>query len=142
MILAAPDIDADEFRNKIAPKLSAPENPITTLYASSKDNALRLAEYLYKYPRAGDSKQGLVVVRGIETIDATNVDTNLITLEVPGIETIDETNVDTNLLGHSYYAENRSIISDIFYTIRGLNADQRYLSKVKTESGCYWELKR
>jgi len=67
IILAAPDIDADVFRRDIASALSVQENPITTLYASSKDKALALSKGIHGYPRAGDSGERLiVVVPGIE----------------------------------------------------------------------------
>lgn len=123
VILAAPDIDAEVFRRDIAPALSVPGNPVTTLYASSKDIALVASRKVHGSPRAGDSGDGLIVV--------------------PGIETIDVTNVDTSFFGHSYYAENTSIISDIFYVLQGLNADQRsLLHKVETQNGCYWAFKK
>jgi len=37
---------------------------------------------------------------------------------LPGIDTIDVSNVDTDLLGHSYYGDNRSVLSDLFNLIR------------------------
>ena len=39
IVLAAPDIDADVFRNDIAPALAGPGLPVT-LYASSVDLAM------------------------------------------------------------------------------------------------------
>ena len=120
VILAAPDIDADVFRRDIAPALIATERPVT-LYASSKDLALVASKKIHGYPRAGESGQGIVVI--------------------PGVETIDATNVDTGLMGHSYYAETRSILSDMFYLIRnGDRADQRFgLRSVDAQVGHYWE---
>lgn len=50
------------------------------------------------YPRAGDSHPQAIVI--------------------PGIDTIDVSDVDTNLVGHFYYAESRSVLSDIFQVIR------------------------
>jgi len=34
---------------------------------------------------------------------------------VAGVDTVDASAVDTNFIGHFYYAENRSVLSDIFY---------------------------
>lgn len=34
------------------------------------------------------------------------------------VDTVDATSVDTSLLGHSYHAENRSVLSDLFNLIR------------------------
>lgn len=123
VILTAPDIDADVFKRDIAPALTESGRPIT-LYASSEDLALVASKKVHGYPRAGDSGQGLVVV--------------------PGIETIDASGTDTSLLGHSYFAENRSVLSDIFYLIRnGQRAEQRFgLQRVDTQAGKHWAFKR
>ena len=122
VILTAPDIDADVFKRDIAPALTAAGRPVT-LYASSEDLALVASKKVHGYARAGDSGQGLVVV--------------------PGIETVDATRVDTSFLGHSYFAEARSVLSDIFYLIRyGKRADQRFgLRPVEAQAGRYWEFK-
>ena len=123
VILAAPDIDAEVFKRDIAPKLASTASPIT-LYASSKDLALIASKEMHGYPRAGDSGQGLVLVSGINTIDATAV--------------------DTGLLGHSYFAEDKSVISDMYYLIHDkLNPDQRFgLRRVDSSTGRYWEFKK
>jgi esterase/lipase superfamily enzyme len=123
IILTAPDIDADVFRRDIAPALAAAGRPIT-LYASSEDLALVASKSVHGYPRAGDAAGGLVVM--------------------PGIETIDATGTDTSLLGHSYFAESRSVLSDIFYLIRGSQrADQRRgLTRVDTAAGRYWVFRK
>ena len=122
VILAAPDIDAEVFKRDIVPALTKTDSPVT-LYASSEDLALAASKQVHGYPRAGDSGQGLVVVSGIETIDATHV--------------------DTGLLGHSYFAETRSIIDDMYYLIRySHRADQRFgLRRVDAQVGRYWEFK-
>lgn len=119
IILTAPDIDADVFKEEIAPALTAAGRPIT-LYASSGDRALLASKKVHGYPRAGDAGAGLIVV--------------------PGIETIDATGMDTSLLGHSYFAETRSILSDVFYLIQNdQRADQRFgLQSKETQAGRYW----
>jgi esterase/lipase superfamily enzyme len=123
VILTAPDIDAGVFKREIVPALTATVSPIT-LYASSKDLALAASEKIHGYPRAGDSGRGLIVV--------------------PGIETIDATAVDTGFLGHSYFAERRSVLSDIFSLIRnGERPDARFgLRPVDDQAGRHWEFKR
>jgi esterase/lipase superfamily enzyme len=122
VVLTAPDIDADVFRRDIAPALTAAGRPVT-LYASSKDLALIASKSVHGYARAGDSGPGLLVV--------------------PGIETVDATAADTSMLGHSYYADARSVLSDMFYLIReGKRADKRNsLSRIEGATGRYWELK-
>jgi esterase/lipase superfamily enzyme len=123
VILTAPDIDADVFKRDIAPALTNSGRPIT-LYASSEDIAIAASKTVHGSWRAGDSGEGLVVVSGIETIDATGM--------------------DTSLLGHSYFADTRSVLSDIFYVIRNSQrADQRFgLRRVDTPAGRYWVFKR
>ena len=123
VILAAPDIDADVFKRDIAPALTSTGRPVT-LYASSNDLALSASQRINGYPRAGDSGKGLVIL--------------------PGIETIDATNVDTNLLHHSYFADTKSILSDMFYLMQNdSRADDRFgLRPIDVPPGRYWEIKR
>lgn len=121
IILSAPDIDAAIFKHDIAPKLAGARNPVT-LYASSQDLALAASKAVHGYARAGDSGAGMLIVAGVETIDATGV--------------------DTSFMKHSYFAEKRSALSDIFYLIRNhARADQRFLDPVDTLAGRYWTFK-
>lgn len=94
-----------------------------TLYASSKDLALQASQLVHGNPRAGDSGDGLVVVDGIETIDASTV--------------------TTGFLGHSYFAEVTSVMSDIYYLIRHSNkADDRFgLMRAEAADGRCWKFK-
>ena len=61
-----------------------------------------------------------------------------------GIETIDATGIDTSFLSHSYFADTNSIISDIFDIIqsgqRALKRKSLYLAKLKNE--IYWKVKQ
>ncbi len=122
IILAAPDIDADVFKKDLAPKM-VNANLSLTLYASSHDKALVASQKVHGYPRAGESGDRLVLLSGMETIDATKVDS------------------DDWLLGHSYYGS-RSILSDMFYLIQnGQRAKQRFsLKPITTPNGEYYEL--
>ncbi len=122
VILTAPDIDADVFKRDIAPALTSHGRPIT-LYASSRDLALAASKRVHGYPRAGDSGPEMVIM--------------------PGIETIDATKVETGFLGHSYFAESKSVLSDIYYLIKERQrADRRFgLRGVTTARGRYWAFK-
>jgi esterase/lipase superfamily enzyme len=119
VILAAPDIDADIFTDVIAPALTSGGYPIT-LYASSEDRALTASKKVHRYPRAGDTSDGVIVLTGIETIDATGV--------------------DTSLLKHSYVVGTRTILNDISYIINNnLRAVQRNGLRTKCcDAGDYW----
>ncbi|QJR10720.1 hypothetical protein DSM104443_01789 [Usitatibacter rugosus] len=123
LILAAPDIDAQVFVRDIAPVLANEMRPIT-LYASSDDRALWASSVVHGTPRAGDTRNGIVVLRGIETVDASDV--------------------DVTLVGHSYVGGNRSALSDIFYLMRdGKRAKERFsLEPVPSPAGLYWRFKR
>lgn len=122
VILAAPDIDADVFKEVIAPAMVAAGRPIT-LYSSSGDKALAASKVVHKYRRAGDSKDGILVV--------------------PGIESIDASRVETDFLGHSYIGNTTSVLGDIFHLMRNnLRADQRSgIRRVEGPQGSYWEFK-
>lgn len=119
VILAAPDIDADVFRQQLLPALAAVPNPLT-LYASSEDSALRASKAIHGYARAGESGAGLVVEKGVETIDASGV--------------------DTGFIRHAYFAEQRSALSDMYYLIRKqARAAERFgLRAVDGAMGHYW----
>jgi esterase/lipase superfamily enzyme len=119
VILSAPDIDAEVFKRDIASEIIP-----ATLYASSGDEALRLSKTFHGYSRAGDAGPGLVIV--------------------PGMDSVDATHVATDFIGHSYFAESRSIISDMFYLMRdGIRAKDRFgLQGIDAPTGRYYVFKR
>jgi len=120
VILAAPDIDAEVFEKDIAPAMLRAANRVT-LYASSDDNALAASKKIHDFPRAGQSGASLIVL--------------------PGLDTIDASGIDTSLLGHSYFAEQTSLITDIFMLMRnGTAPDARQLSTHQKNGIPYWSL--
>ncbi len=123
MILVAPDIDADLFRQDIAPRL-AKTGIHVTLYASSGDRALLASRAFHGYARAGDSGEGLVIV--------------------PGVETIDASQASSGLIGHNYFTEDRRIMEDIYGILQtGQRADARFgLAPVDTDQGRYWTFRK
>lgn len=122
VILAAPDIDAGTFRDQIAPAFG-PNRLEGTLYVSSKDKPLRYSMRLHGFPRLGDPAAGPVVVKGIETIDASAVD-------------------DGDFLGHSYFAARPALLEDIFALLHGETADNRFdLKGVGLGASKYWEFR-
>lgn len=123
LVLIAPDIDADLFRRDLAPRLEGTHVPVT-LYASSADSALMASKTFFGYPRAGDSGAGLVVVNGVETIDASVA--------------------SGGVLGHAYFAEDPRIIGDFFSLLQsGQKADQRFaLQPVDGKGGRYWVFRK
>jgi esterase/lipase superfamily enzyme len=123
IILAAPDIDVDIFKRDIAPMMVS-SNCNLTLYASKNDLALKASMFFHTYKRAGQSGDGLVVVNGIETIDASNVGA-------------------TDLFGHSYFADTKEILSDILFLIqkRQRAAQRTWLERRLLNNSPYWILK-
>jgi esterase/lipase superfamily enzyme/nucleoid DNA-binding protein len=117
VILTAPDVDADVFRHLA--RVMLPTARRMTLYASSEDRALQLSHGVHGYPRAGDIAPEIVVVDGLDSVDASSV--------------------DTSFLGHSFFAENRSVISDIYHLLRNrLSPDRRGLRPRTCKSGRFW----
>lgn len=117
VVLAAPDIDSGVFR-QLAQAIETTADRIT-LYASSKDEALAASKKVHGYARAGESGASIVIV--------------------PGIDTIDVSVVDTSLLGHCYYGDNKSILSDMVSLIReGLEPVKRGLKPASLGANAYW----
>ncbi|MBR1088563.1 alpha/beta hydrolase [Bradyrhizobium manausense] len=107
IIFAAPDIDRDRFV-QLAAKFKGCAARVT-LYASSRDVALLASKFVHGYPRAGEAGDALTIVDGVDTIDASLVDTSLVGLR------------------HSYFGEKRSILNDMFNLIaQQLAPDQRF----------------
>jgi esterase/lipase superfamily enzyme len=123
VIFTAPDIDADVFRD-LAPEI-AKMSRRSTLYVSANDQALNYSRSIHGgLPRAGYSGGGVVFV-------------------APGFETIEVSEVDTSLLGHGYYGENRSVLSDIYYLVgTGAGPDDRHgLSPMLHNGQRYWKFR-
>ncbi|MEX0325750.1 MAG: alpha/beta hydrolase [Puniceicoccaceae bacterium] len=121
IILVAPDIDQEIFIRDVASRLATMPSR-KTLYVSSKDFPLFASATVYQYPRLGDSRNGVTVVEGVETIDVSDA--------IPLFE------------GHGYYEANKETIEDLYYLInKGLGAEERpLLEAVETEEGKYWRL--
>lgn len=118
IVFAAPDIDADTFRDFVKDFQGGAER--MTLYASDSDKALEASQKLHRYPRAGDAGDGIVISTGLDSIDASAV--------------------DTSFMGHSYFGDNRSVISDLYSLLRdGKSPDQRFgMRERASATGRYW----
>jgi chaperonin GroEL len=121
IIMAAPDIDAELFKESVA-KIKGKARRYT-LYGSASDRAMFLSKRAHAgNPRAGDGGKDVLVIDGVETIDATLVGEDMLGL------------------GHSYYSKKRPVLSDLFYLIRESipaarrdNLQEKYLGTLK-----YW----
>jgi len=104
IILTAPDVDADTF--KVLARRFSMVGERTTLYASANDEALALSKRYQGYQRAGDVRPHIVTTTGVDSIDVSTL--------------------QTGFLGHSYYGDNTSVISDIARLLRtGWPPDRR-----------------
>jgi esterase/lipase superfamily enzyme len=91
VVLAAPDIFRDVFdQYKHFDQLT---HQRVTLYASDHDQALRLSKWFHSDSRAGDANPEVDVQAGLDSVDASAV--------------------DTSFFGHSYVGESRPVLEDL-----------------------------
>lgn len=81
IVFASPDVDREDFVHRVTPLVSMADR--MTLYASKRDRALQISEFLQSYDRAGNASTPALV---------------------PGIDTIDTTFATKGLLGHADFA--------------------------------------
>jgi esterase/lipase superfamily enzyme len=119
LVLAAADIDAQTF-SELAAMLQK-HSAHVTLYESGNDKALMASKKLHGPPRAGEP---LLIIAGMDTIDASSV--------------------DTDFLGHSYWCAEWEIMSDIHSLLEtDQPAARRFgLTSMENEAGEYFEFKR
>ncbi|MGI9516297.1 MAG: alpha/beta hydrolase, partial [Pirellulaceae bacterium] len=123
IIMAAPDISAEEFRQRYADTLRKLSSQIT-LYASSRDRALMVSTSVHGHNRAGLAGDDICIVDGIDTIDVSHV--------------------DTSLIGHSYYGDNPALIDDLRALIQlaQTTSEREWLEQVKMASDkVYWKFR-
>ena len=82
------------------------------------------SQRFHSYPRAGEAGDNIVVSQDVDTIDASEV--------------------DTDFLAHSYFSEDRTLLNDIFYVVKdGKPPQQRYgLISKSWQAGIYWFFRR
>ena len=121
VVLAAPDVDVSQFEQQLAPAI----RPLThrlTVYMSGNDKALRASRSIWTHTRLGEATDPMVVVRGLDTIDASAV--------------------PTDLLGHGYVASSRQLIDDLILLINQHQGPPRGSLRPATAAGlAYWQLK-
>jgi esterase/lipase superfamily enzyme len=115
IVLAAPDMDADTFKELAAMLGKLSKN--VTLYQSSKDKALMASKRIHGNPRAGEP---VLVIQGMDTIDASSV--------------------DTDFLGHGYFADTWALLSDIHALLANAEPAARRVGMVvrQTADGAYY----
>lgn len=117
VVLTAPDVDADVFRNVVKAFKTLPKT--VTLYASSKDKAIEASKVVNGAPRAGEP----IVI-------------------IPGIDSIDASAVETDFLAHGYFSGTRSVLSDIYNLLQDQPAKSRFdLTPDQHDDGDYYRFK-
>ena len=132
LVFAAPDVNASEFKTFVDDyykhlhlsfnrKSSTPSR--LTLYACGRDGALGISKFANKIPRAGDTRDGILVSPPMDTIDVTAA-------LLPGADT------------HAYFVSNREILSDLFQMLRGkAPTDRPGLDSVTVGKDQYWKMR-
>jgi esterase/lipase superfamily enzyme len=119
--MASPDVNARIF-TRLWPQIKVAAKRFT-LYASSDDNALissRKAKGNSNFIRLGEGGPNIVVI--------------------PGLDTIDASGIDTSLLGHSYEASCKPVRDDLGLLIgKGVAPSERNLPPRHNNEGLgYW----
>jgi esterase/lipase superfamily enzyme len=124
ILLAAPDINVEIFRTEIAPRLAAMQGARKTIYASSKDVALKTSSVMHGFARVGETKDSVFIHAGFDTIDATNA--------APLARSF----------GHSYVLDSAVVLNDIEDVVvwRRL-LSERSLMQLGAAPNVYWGIR-
>jgi len=121
VIMAAPDVNAYTFTDQIWPGIKKAAKRFT-LYASSDDEALKASKSSKgpnDFDRLGEAGPKIVVISGLDTVDASGI--------------------DTSLLGHSYVDSCKPVMDDVQMIMqKGLAPLQRKLHDHYKEGLAYW----
>jgi esterase/lipase superfamily enzyme len=121
IVFVAADVYVETFDQKF-PKMSG-IGKLKTSYTSKADRALLVSSWLHRAARIGITRGEPFARPGMETIDASTVDTSLLSL------------------GHSYFGDKRTVITDLGYLLReGLPAVRRGLEQPPGKD--YWDFPR
>lgn len=114
IVLVAADVDIDLFEQQfphVSELVQHERGDLITSYATNSDRALLISGWFHRSNRLGLFRGEPHVREGLETIDATAV--------------------DSSLLGHSYFGDERSVLTDLGLLVReSLPASKRGLTSV------------
>jgi pimeloyl-ACP methyl ester carboxylesterase len=112
VVFTAPDVDRDYFIDVVEDIKQVASR--VTLYASENDLALQTSAALHGAPRAGLAGESIVTVAGLDTIDMSAV--------------------EADILGHSYFAASDGPIYDLFRLLwKGDPPEQRCGMNLETQ---------
>jgi esterase/lipase superfamily enzyme len=112
-------VDRDVFMKQIT-AIQKPQNKLT-LYVSANDQALEASHLLFhKEPRAGEGGRDSIVMEGLDTVDVSQL--------------------SADALGHSYFADNRTVVRDLLEFLQGKIPPRPGLTKVPVGTLAYWQM--
>ena len=124
LLLAAPDINEEIFRERIAPGLASLQQTRRTIYASANDVALKASKTAHEFRRVGDTDGGVLTFSGFDTIDASAA--------APLVRAF----------GHSYVMDSSRVLDDIAdILIRRKPTAERGLDRRQVPPNAYWLLR-
>jgi esterase/lipase superfamily enzyme len=118
VVFAAPDVDADTFREALAAISKLADH--FTEYANDRDRALWLSAKRHGLPRAGQLSAAIH-----------NTDEDV----------VDATRVDTSLEHHSYFVDSPQVVTDIALVIEERVPPRPRLVQVRQGQINYWQLR-
>ena len=121
LVLIAPDIDTDMFRQELTQLKSVVRR--VTVYVSENDKALKLSQEVHGYPRLGQGGEHLAIFTDVESIDISGI----------GLR---------RFSGHIYHLFNPEVINDLTELLKtGKPAAERSRLKAAQKEGLdYWLL--
>jgi esterase/lipase superfamily enzyme len=119
VVLAAPDIDTTAFRRTFAPALQKIAQRVT-VYASRYDKALDLAQAASTYPRVGQAGASLLVL--------------------PGLDIIDASSAGPTEFGHGYFSGSNAVLADLRELLLDRPPASRRLQPRQRGTLTFWEL--
>lgn len=130
VILAAPDVDPQDFNRAFRGELDALADR-TTIYVARNDHALVMSDFLNGRPRLGGTITPEVAVT--ELVDLTAGDNGR-------VEIVDATFVNNARTSHGYFYQSRAVFSDLHNLLRNnLPACERQLLRhEKAREANYW----
>lgn len=121
LVLAAPDVDRANFIARYDSFLDRVQG--VTLYASKYDRALQVSRQVNGGRRLGDAASGVVQLAGMDTVDASLI--------------------ETDLLGHSYFGDAPQLLGDILGLIKlGRRPSERcgVKQRVAAKDASLWDI--
>jgi len=120
IVMVAADVYQGQFQLH-QPKI-ANIGQLLTSYVSSTDRALFVSRFLHQAGRIGYAGNKPFVSQGMDTVDATSINTSFLGLG----------------LGHSYFSDKRPMLTDLGYLLQhGLPASQREGLRASPDN-TYW----